>query len=57
VKGKRKILVLSKALKELSFAAQITGGTAGPDKELMTAIDHAGIVLDTLGLYEGGSDQ
>lgn len=57
MKGKRKILVLSKALKELSFAAQITGGTAGPDKELMTAIDHAGIVLDTLGLYEGGSDQ
>lgn len=38
---------LVEVLKKLSFAAQITGGTAGPDKFLMEAIDEAEKVLQT----------
>lgn len=34
-------LVLIAALKRLSFAAQTTGGTAGPDHELQVAIAQA----------------
>ena len=34
-------LVLAAALKRLSFAAQTTGGTAGPDAELVAAIEQA----------------
>ena len=36
---------LRKALKRLSFAAQTTGGTAGPDDELMAAIGQAEAIL------------
>ncbi len=46
---KQKINALGKALRKLSFAAQTTGGTAGPDKGLMKVVDHAGIVLDATG--------
>jgi len=38
---------LAKALSRLSFAAQTTGGVAGPDPELMAAIDQAGDALDS----------
>lgn len=36
---------LYEALKRLSFAAQITGGTAGRDDELVAAIDQAAATL------------
>lgn len=36
---------LAQALRELSFAAQITGGVAGPDSLLMEKIDKAGAAL------------
>lgn len=40
-------LVLRSALKRLSFAAQTTGGTAGPDPELQAAIAQAEQALAT----------
>lgn len=37
---------LVEVLKKLSFAAQTSGGTAGPDKDLMDAIEEAEKVIE-----------
>jgi hypothetical protein len=45
-------LVLIAALKRLSFAAQTSGGTAGPDAELQSAIEQAEEALSKAGSGE-----
>ena len=44
--------VLIDAMKKLSFAAQITGGTAGPDKNLIDAIQNAGNAMSMSGFVK-----
>lgn len=44
----QKIQALLKAIKNLSFCAQISGGVAGRDEDLCKAIDQAGIVIDVI---------
>lgn len=44
------VATLGKALRELSFAAQTTGGTAGRDEGLVAAIDGATQALSLIGV-------
>jgi hypothetical protein len=48
--GRTEITNLRTALKRLSFAAQISGGTAGPDKGLQDAIQQAEQALKGLAI-------
>lgn len=51
----RVIASLGAALRRLSFAAQTTGGTAGPDAELQSAIGQAGQALSLGGIGQAMS--
>lgn len=49
--------LLRSALKDLSFAAQITGGVPGPDPHLQAAIESAGKALAATGCVNSGGTQ
>ena len=52
----RVIASLGAALRRLSFAAQTTGGTDGPDAELQSAIGQAEQALSLGGIWQAMSD-